>query len=78
MTKRSTHLQPWPRRGTTVESMTAWREHVRQHILWIDEHRADLKIYKGIRKVYLQEFLRVSVLIQKQRVAQNKTTAKAA
>ena len=66
---QSTTLR-WGPKSQRVKDLEAWREHIRQHIIWIDEHRADLPIYKGIRKVYLREFLRVSVELQKRRLAE--------
>ena len=71
-TKRDTTLKPWPRRGTTIESMTAWREYVRDHIRWIEASRADLPLYGAIRKTYLREFLRVSVELQRLKAANRK------
>jgi hypothetical protein len=64
--------------GTAVTApirLGSWRDYIRQHVIWIDENRADLPIYKGIRKVYLRENLRVSIELQKRRLAQKKNAA---
>ena len=78
MTKRDTTLKRFGPKSNSLVDLAAWRDHVKQHIHWIEDNRADLRVYQAMCKTYLREFLRVSVQLQKQRAAQNKPTAKAA
>ncbi len=71
-TRPGTTLRLFGPESDSIEDLESWRNHIRDHIGWIDEHRSQLKIYRGIRKLYLREFLKTSVRLQKARAAAKK------
>jgi hypothetical protein len=72
MTEWETTKLRWGPKSQRRADLENWRQHIINHVKWIDENRAELPVYQGIRKVYLREFLRVSIELQRRRIAANR------